>query len=583
MNKAQKAVEQAKLDAEKDVLLKLKKAYQQAADDCAKKIKLQTGKIDVLLKDWDNLDDTQKSVLQSQIYQRKYQILLKSQIDGFLTEMNQSQHDTVDDYLKTCYEDGYVGSMYDLHSQKVPIISPIDQKQAVKAVTLNSKVSKKLYGSYVTELKKRIQSEISRGVSTGLSYGEMARNLNMQANIGFNKAMRIARTEGHGVQVQAANAAQHAAKKAGADIVKQWDAALDARTRDSHRMVDGEIRELDEKFSNGMMYPSDPAGGAAEVINCRCALLQRARWALAEAELETLKERAAYYGLDKTQDFEEFKQKYLSAGGGTAVKDAAGFEQRIVDYYKNNKTADRDILAREILDNLGLSQVPVNITQMSDWGYCSIDVNGGIWKTLSYNLRKNDTRKKGYRIKTAFHEAFHAKADGLKTDFYIMGKDFLQIEETFAESAAHYMAAQVGIKGLSPSYPEKLLEMLPRLKQLPEYKNCKTISDFGKIALEQRINNGTAEWAQLYNQCMSVKHDWQQYAMKYFHEIEAEKEKYIDKVLENMPQYKKYKMNFMYDLGKGIDKIRNGQAMTSNETLVVQAVVSTAMSLIGVK
>lgn len=313
MNKAQKAVEQAKLDAEKAVLLKLRKAYQQAADDCAKKIKLQTGKIDVLMKDWDKLDDMQKSVLQSQIYQRKYQLLLKGQIDSFLTEMNKSQHDTVEGYLKACYEDGYIGSMYDLYSQKVPIISPINQKQAVKAVTLNSKVSKKLYGSYVTELKKRIQSEISRGVSTGLSYGEMARNLNMQANIGFNKAMRIARTEGHGVQVQATNDAQHAAKKAGADIVKQWDAALDARTRDSHRILDGEIRELDEKFSNGMMFPSDPAGGAAEVINCRCALLQRARWALDKAELETLKERAAYYGLDKTQNFEEFKQKYLTA------------------------------------------------------------------------------------------------------------------------------------------------------------------------------------------------------------------------------------------------------------------------------
>ena len=48
----------------------------------------------------------------------------------------------------------------------------------------------------------------------------------------------------------------------------------------SHQKVDGEIRELDEPFSNGLMFPGDPAGGAAEVVNCRCALLQRARWAL---------------------------------------------------------------------------------------------------------------------------------------------------------------------------------------------------------------------------------------------------------------------------------------------------------------
>ena len=30
-------------------------------------------------------------------------------------------------------------------------------------------------------------------------------------------------------------------------------------------------------------------------------------------ELETLKERAEYFGLDKTEDFEDFKKKYLKA------------------------------------------------------------------------------------------------------------------------------------------------------------------------------------------------------------------------------------------------------------------------------
>lgn len=320
MNKAQKAVEQAKLDAEKKVLKKLKEIYEQAAKDCTKKIKLYSGKIDALLEDWDNLDEVQRSILQSQIYHRKYQILLKQQIDSFLTQLNQKQHETIDKYMKDCYETGYCGSIYDLHSQKVPIISPIDQKPILKAVTINAKVSKKLYGKYVNQLKKDIQSEISRGIATGLSYSDMARNIDSKANVGFNKAMRIARTEGHGVQVQAANDAQHAAKKMGADVVKQWDAALDGRTRDSHRILDGEIRELDEPFSNGMMYPSDPSGGAAEVVNCRCALLQRARWALDNDELKALQDRAAYYGLDKTQNFEEFKQKYLAASQNVALQ-----------------------------------------------------------------------------------------------------------------------------------------------------------------------------------------------------------------------------------------------------------------------
>lgn len=41
--------------------------------------------------------------------------------------------------------------------------------------------------------------------------------------------------------------------------------------------------------------------------------MQRARWALTEEELQTLKDRAEYFGLDKTEDFEDFKKKYIDA------------------------------------------------------------------------------------------------------------------------------------------------------------------------------------------------------------------------------------------------------------------------------
>ena len=76
------------------------------------------------------------------------------------------------------------------------------------------------------------------------------------------------------------------------------------------------IREMDEKFSNGLLYPSDPNGQASEVCNCRCALIQRARWALDESELATLKERAEYYGIDKSDNFIQFRQKFLNIEKG---------------------------------------------------------------------------------------------------------------------------------------------------------------------------------------------------------------------------------------------------------------------------
>ena len=309
-------MEIAKLSAEEKELKHLKAIYKKAAEDIAKKIEISNGKISVLLEKWDDLTDEEKSIYQSQIYQRDFQRSLQKQIDGFLTDLNSKQYKSIDEYMNKSYETGYIGSLYDLHGQGIPLIMPIDQKQVVKAVYTDSKISKKLYeklGEDVAFLKKRIANNLSRGIATADSYSHIARNIAADSNVGFNRAMRIARTEGHRIQAQSAFDAQHKAKEKGADVVKQWDAALDKRTRESHARVDGEIRELDEKFSNGLMYPGDSKGGAAEVVNCRCALLQRAKWALDEDELETLKQRAGYFGLDKADDFNDFKKKYLNA------------------------------------------------------------------------------------------------------------------------------------------------------------------------------------------------------------------------------------------------------------------------------
>ena len=309
-------MEIAKLSAEEKELKHLKAIYKKAAEDIAKKIEISNGKISVLLEKWDDLTDEEKSIYQSQIYQRDFQRSLQKQIDGFLTDLNSKQYKSIDEYMNKSYETGYIGSLYDLHGQGIPLIMPIDQKQVVKAVYTDSKISKKLYeklGEDVAFLKKRIANNLSRGIATADSYSHIARNIAADSNVGFNRAMRIARTEGHRIQAQSAFDAQHRAKEKGADVVKQWDAALDKRTRESHARVDGEIRELDEKFSNGLMYPGDSKGGAAEVVNCRCALLQRAKWALDEDELETLKQRAEYFGLDKADDFNDFKKKYLNA------------------------------------------------------------------------------------------------------------------------------------------------------------------------------------------------------------------------------------------------------------------------------
>ena len=322
MNKRQKIVQEAFLDNEEEVIRRLKRMYSQALKDITKKseeLQNSINSLTMVTLQGDMDEEAQKnlqSMIQSKVYQKSYQDALKKQIGSILDNLQVEEFKGVDEYLNQCYEEAFIGTMYDLHGQGIPLIMPMDQESMVRAVQVDSKISEGLYsrlGEDVTVLKKKITSEVSRGISTGMSFQQVAKQLAAYTNIGFNNAVRITRTEGHRIQVQSTNDACYKAKENGADVVKQWDSSMDKRTRPSHARVDGEIRELDEKFSNGLMFPGDPNGGASEVINCRCALLQRARWALDDEELDTLKERASYFGIDKNDSFKDFKKKYLNA------------------------------------------------------------------------------------------------------------------------------------------------------------------------------------------------------------------------------------------------------------------------------
>lgn len=307
MNKAQKEVQQKHLEKEKEVIRLLRQIYRQAAQDCEERIRQLSTRTD-----FENL--------QSIIYQRTYQEALRDQLYAILNDMQTNEYTTIDAYLQECYRNGYIGTMYDIAQQGIPITMPINQEQVVEAVQTDSQLSEGLYnrlGEDVQQLRRSIRSELSRGIANGSSWNEMARQIaegmQSQYNTAYNRAIVIARTEGHRVQQQSALNAQREAQRQGANIVKQWDATLDGRTRAEHRAADGQIREFDEPFEVGGEKLDAPGigGSAWNVCNCRCCVLQRARWALDEDELQTLKDRAEYFGLDKTESFEEFKENYL--------------------------------------------------------------------------------------------------------------------------------------------------------------------------------------------------------------------------------------------------------------------------------
>lgn len=410
MTEQQKEILQAQLNREKRTLKELEQVYKQALKDVEKKIAELSSR-----RDMENL--------QSIIYQKQYQEALKAQLEGVIANLQSGEYATISDYLQRCYEDGYLGVMYDLQAQGIPIIVPIDQAQVTQAIQTDTKLSKGLYarlGEDINKLKTSIRAEISRGIATGLMYNDIAEKIaksfnNTPFSKAYNNAMRIARTEGHRIQVTAADHAQHKAKEKGANIVKQWDATLDSRTRDSHMRVDGEIRELDEPFSNGLMYPGDPSGDAAEVVNCRCALLQRAKSELGESELETLKKRAEYFGLDKTKNFDEFKDKYLNATSGLSAKVGGNGipEHEEPKLLKTIQYSDKDSVMKEII------KFESNAVKESIEMACVITAYGEVYKCFGVEDRvfpDSDLKEKLYGATISHNHPVNETAFTFSTD-----------------------------------------------------------------------------------------------------------------------------------------------------------------------
>ena len=129
-----------------------------------------------------------------------------------------------------------------------------------------------------TRLANRISDLIEQGRINNLTLPEIARSIsNNFLPISRNRAALIARTETH----NAASFANHSYHKQverdlGLKMVKRWVATNDARTRPAHASANGQTVDMNEKFVVGgaeMDFAGDSAGGAKNVVNCRCVII----------------------------------------------------------------------------------------------------------------------------------------------------------------------------------------------------------------------------------------------------------------------------------------------------------------------
>lgn len=124
--------------------------------------------------------------------------------------------------------------------------------------------------------RKHISKIVTVNLAENLGVAQIAKEIRKEGDSRFTRlrSATIARTETH----NASSFANHRIAQSMniPDQKKQWVATLDNRSRDTHLAMNGKTVPIDEDFIVGgrpMGYPSDPRGGASNVINCRCVVI----------------------------------------------------------------------------------------------------------------------------------------------------------------------------------------------------------------------------------------------------------------------------------------------------------------------
>lgn len=128
--------------------------------------------------------------------------------------------------------------------------------------------------------KQKMTSALTQAILQGESLDKLARRLRSVTSMDAASSIRNARTMMTNAQSAGRYDGYRRAKKMGVKFKVMWIATLDNRTRHEHRLLDGQMQEVDEPFHVGgieIMYPADYGGKKYKVppdmiYNCRCSI-----------------------------------------------------------------------------------------------------------------------------------------------------------------------------------------------------------------------------------------------------------------------------------------------------------------------
>ena len=409
----------------------------------------------------------------------------------------------------------------------------------------------------------------------------MAHSLSDVAESSYKRAMNIMRTEAGRVQSVTRQKSMAEADKRGIEFEKVWSSALDTRTRDSHRVLDGQAVKPDAYFKVNGHRTLQPHmfGIATEDINCRCRTFSRIKG----------------YGPTHRRENEtgeiipyETYDEWEKGRSGQLIPNDSEVAQSIRDIYKRSD-GNRKNLAENLLKFAGVN-AKVRVKKIDARGDNTFSGFGKGNRTSinEFVLQSNDDRSKLYQMKTVFHEGYHSRLHGLEvpiSDKFDM-KKWTAIEETMTETAAQYQMSLVENDKIMSAYANYLSVNLPRMKRLQEFSNCNNLIDFGKEAMKYRFNEEktSGDWRELYNKIDEVEFDFYEYTRdNYLEDIASKKDKILEMIYGNSPIYRVHDELIRHDLDRFVTAIKNGHSLQGNEEMIGKQALVALYRLVGVK
>ncbi|EUB33197.1 MULTISPECIES: minor capsid protein [Fusobacterium] len=538
---------------------------------------------------------------------------LQLQVQNSIETLRNKENEMLEDYLIKNYEDTYYHSLYEISKglNLKTSFATLDKNKINQVIGKPWLSDGKTFSDRIWQDKEQLintlRTKITQSFITGSTLDEAVEDISKFISDKIKNKEYVARRLLETESAAYASKAQIEAFKS-IDVEKyEIVATLDLHTSEICQEMDGKVFNISDQ-EIGVTVPPFHS-------HCRTVIAPY----FDDEPTRASRDENGEYKEVKYMNYKEWKDQYIKKdidklyiqvnGKGNlesknksdiiksrnAVIDKEIKENVLKDVKHNSGLGT---VGKRTLRNLGLDE-NLNFEMMDARGSVSSDCDIELTKSKkimyrrkfkTMNLSLNDERNLYYREKTIFHESYHAMLDNKLVDVHFSDVDFIDkwrdIEEVFAESSGHYLSDLVGNKvKLGVSYPERMAEVLPRLKKFRKFKECKTISDFGRIAYYERYKGKNAIWIPIRDVVFKQELDILEYSKQYVDYIEKNKSKIFTLIYKNAPDILS-KEEVVEIVDRSTEIMKNTTSidnLTDFEKEIFYNVLVSAMKLKGVK